>query len=240
MSLRAEIENFTQPDGLISPRDINPTIDSTGNGVLYFSLYCLLMHKNYPHVDMSERIRDVIGKCFTVEEGPWLLHRSQTKAYKEQIAMDDLIGAMAMGYHLKSWVVDAIFHGLKETNWFYKNVRPDEFDLFSMDTWKSWFYRRPDFVLFAYEAMRLKAPIYIRLLGTLVIFIRLMLFSMNDSSFILNHLMISVKNQDLFWAKRLSILFKFKVNMTYGSMVNVLKKHFIYCHPLVNYWRDLF
>lgn len=92
--LRDEIKQYTQPDGLVSP-DKNPTPDSTGNGILYLSLYHVLLFKrNECTVDDMREYQTAIAAC-QVKMIPGLFNRSKTKT-QEQISRDDYYGIMVV------------------------------------------------------------------------------------------------------------------------------------------------
>lgn len=93
-SLREEIARFRQPDGLVSPKR-DPEIDSTGNGLLYTSLYMILLGRRGGFSsDDAHEFRRIVNRCWARSGKvlgrtyPGCLSRSPTKT-DEQESWDD-------------------------------------------------------------------------------------------------------------------------------------------------------
>jgi hypothetical protein len=130
----ATIKEYTQPNGLIT-HVRNGGDDSTGNGLLYTSIYLILARRaiNDPSAFISNILNELLAIAKSEVVGyPGLFHRSPTKT-DEPNAHDDLIGLSALTPHLLHRIN---YHGLHH-NWCYNNTNPLKFNI------KQWVSRMP-------------------------------------------------------------------------------------------------
>lgn len=151
MSLRDEVGQYRQSDGLVSPEK-NPTLDSTGNGILYTSLYFVaLVLRGLARKEDLKDFEDTISRCRALVYGGFntyfpingCYNRSGTKL-DDQNGHDDYIGlALASKLMKTQHAADILNHrrlysGLFKSVW--NNREPGNF------TTQAWFGRMPDVV----------------------------------------------------------------------------------------------
>lgn len=166
MSLREDIVNYRQNDGLVSP-DYRPTPDSTGNGLLYLSLYFILLHRRneIEDTDFIDFYKTVLN-C-RVPSYPGLFYRSFTKI-EEQEGWDDYIGLVYASSLLNApFANEVLLYGQSHKKYlifrfFYNDLQPDNF------TFKSWFGRNFAVIshFFMCATIR-KVPFLLKILGNI-------------------------------------------------------------------------
>lgn len=160
MSLKEEINEYRQPDGLIVPKSEQVGMENpntTGDGIKHFSMYHgLLVKRGESRPDDFLEFERVIRSCY-VRTG--LPHRSPTKT-GEQISKDALIGATYAGKLLNSKIAYEILDRGNAMRWgpfkwFYPNLFPERFEkggeipwslVFTKDFWSAWMGKNPEVV----------------------------------------------------------------------------------------------
>lgn len=166
MGLREDIVNYRQMDGLVSP-NINPTPDSTGNGLLYTSLYFILLtrRKELQTGDYAD-FYITVDKC-QVPGFKGLFYRSTTKT-KEQEAWDDYVGLSYASVVMGSGDADNILfyghsHKFFSLNYIYNDLAPGKF---SMD---AWFGRNPAITAHFSHCAQVKVGVFKNIISSIVL-----------------------------------------------------------------------
>lgn len=137
MGLRDEIKAWTQPNGLVSERAINPLNDTTGNGLLNLSLYYIaLWNRKELIASDREAFHKTVKTCATSTLFSVPLNRSPTKI-GDQNGWDDYIGVTTASLFLVDSFAYDIYQYGKASGWVYNNV---DMGIFSF---KAWFGRNP-------------------------------------------------------------------------------------------------
>lgn len=133
--LRDEILQYTQPNGLVSERTINPANDTTGNGLLNLSLYYVALwnRREVLYTD-REAFNRVVRSCACSSLFPVPLNRSPTKL-GDQNGWDDYIGVATASVLLGSDLAHQIYAYGKQSHMVFNNVDMGEF------SFKAWFGR---------------------------------------------------------------------------------------------------
>lgn len=145
MSLREEIKEFTDADGLVSPvKTFEGQRNASGNGLLYTSLYYLTLFKRGElTLDDIKRFIDIMKSCQgerigTYTRGP--IHSDRNTSF------DDYIAVLACSRYLSSKISNEILNHGKSTAGYY-NASPDPKFIF-----KQWLWRSPSFAAHCYFA----------------------------------------------------------------------------------------
>lgn len=138
--LSVEIKDYLQPDGLVSPSRY-PGKDSTGNGLLYLSLYQVLRYRKLEMImgDVDYSAFNAIAAC---QIEPGLFKRSPTKA--DQEGVDDYIGIAAYSRYARGPFARNILNYGQSHAWIFNNEVPGKF------SWSSWFGRMPQVIAHFY------------------------------------------------------------------------------------------
>lgn len=241
----SEIEEWRQIDGLISPRERNPSPDSTGNGILYLSLAHICAVLNRFEIKALEYSL-ILQSCYT-SQYPGILNRSPSKE-NDQNGWDDYIGVGAacylMGIPNVSWV------SLNAGNirrfvffkWFFKNNKPDQFNIFSKETWQAWFGRNPS-VITHLQLCSSVWPHALRNLWWSLDTFRKAIFSVgkNHQSVILTYLQVICwdRHWNKPWYIKKSVdFFKRQLKYKYGDFKGVLAYELDQNQPIIKYWPD--
>lgn len=232
--LKEEIASYTQRDGLISPNK-NPGIDSTGNGLLYTSLYYILLHKTGQLTcDDRHRFRNIVLSCRAHGSRFYgLLHRSPTKI-EEQTGHDDYVGVctalMLLDLNNIAWLI--VNFGNKRNllifKWLYNNLCPIEF------TFQAWRGRRPEVVAHMQQCVDTIKVHPLRVLY-MAIYILIGGVDGHHQSIIMRYLIGSYSKYRIVrwaWSK-----FEKRILKKYNrGMADVLAKELGALHPVVRYW----
>lgn len=237
MPLRDEIENYRQPDGLISPQK-TPTADSTGNGLSYLSLYMHLLNRLRDlTISDVKSFLDTTNNCqlkqstgdgrFVYISG--IFNRSPTKIH-DQNGFDD--------YVLMSWASSALARTIvnagKSWFWTYNNVD------FNKVTFQSCFGLRPQVVAHFYWCALDRPNIFWRF-GWAMSIIFQSLFGLSDSTAsVIAYAMVDASLLDTDPLVRYaSKLFKQRFNKQWGSdsLKNALFGYIGKDHPIAIYWQ---
>lgn len=152
MSLKEDIKAYTDADGLVAPRLVNPgETNASGNGVLYLGEYMAILSR-IGELTMSDKIKfhDIITSCMPVSRG--LLHRSPT--HEGQEGPDDYVGllvgcAITKNVQIAQWVID---FGWKHYG-FFNNEVPGTFKRKDGSfNWSAFLVRQPQLIALAYWA----------------------------------------------------------------------------------------
>jgi hypothetical protein len=230
VGLREEIENYRQPDGLISP-DLKPGPDSTGNGLLYFSLYhILLVRLGLSRPSDLDEFESVVRTCY-VPGHVGLLRRSPTKT-EEQESFDDYVAVMEAARVLNSRVRFEIyqygFSSQRLINFIYNNLSPEAF------SWKAWLGRNPALVAHFRRCLGLTPSMF----GFTWHYFSIVFSSVyNDSSCLQTWLKLQAAKDDSrlmeveaqIWEWRLERFWK-------QGLKSVLEHHLGSEHALARYW----
>jgi hypothetical protein len=240
--LKDDIKRYRQVDGLISP-DENATPDSTGNGLLYTSLYYVLLYnlRLCTPEDVKE-YQEIVKKCAVKYHGITLglLNRSQTKT--DQGSRDDYIGVLVASNLLNvSYRFDIYTWGLHcgrvKNNYNNRNI----FKL----TWSSWLGRFLDWKYTLKVSCNKEPNLYDRV-KYLIAICWASLFRMHDtSSVILFKLIETMPNyNETFFHMLALVFFEYRIVKKWGSFQNVLAHHFGnediergMKHPIARYWK---
>lgn len=170
MSLKDEIANWTDSDGLVTPNYRPQTKDETGNGILYTSIaHCLMV--------MRGELRDtydynmfycVMRSCQVPDARPrrlkpvpnvisGLFHRSPNKTQELQ-GDDDYIGVCAASKLMDAPFAREILKYGRKHRWSFNNLEPGKW------TPRTWFGRKPQFVAHVMFSACQMPPLYLRLL----------------------------------------------------------------------------
>lgn len=235
MGLREEIKDYLQPDGLIVPRQSREgeeLPDSTGNGLLYLSLYhILLVRRGESRVLDYQDFERIVKSC---EREAGLMHRSPTKIF-EQNSFDDYVGVCAASYHLKSrWAHRIVNYGNGAKRWpfkwIYNNLEPGKM------TKQSWFGRRPDVIAHMQFSTSIITPHIFRVIWQAVAIAVSDVGS--DSSVIQRFLMIEVAKERSLLIRMASAIWHWRLNRAWPyGFKQVLARHFDGLHPIVRYWK---
>lgn len=211
--LRDEIKLYTQPNGLITERTLNPSNDTTGNGLLNLSLYYALLwnRKELLPLDKDEFHR-VVKTCACVPSFPVPLNRSPTKI-GDQTGWDDYIGVALASLLLgDSYAMDIYEYG-KSSGWMFNNVQVGEF------SWSAFFGRNP--AISAY--FMLCGGKDLSYLERLAMQIHICCRSSDATS------------QILAWCMNTALLIR-GVKVKNFDIDGALKKYLSIEHPIVKYW----
>lgn len=238
MSLKGEIKDWRQDDGLVTPKNEllgQESIDSTGNGLLYASLYYIQLVKNG-----DARISDLIefdamvSRCLSIQG---FLNRSESKGSSEQTGHDDYIGVCAASYLLRSKVaLNLIDAGNRKWfiffKWLYKNNDPVRRDILSLDTWRAWFGRMPWNICAMQYSTGLIKPHFLR---RVFLALSILLCSMTSSSVLQAYCRLQCVGERCFMVNLASIVFNWRVDNN-GGMANIIALELDRNHPIVRYW----
>lgn len=239
--LKEEIEQYRQPDGLISP-DKNPGIDSTGNGILYLSLYMLCLMRTGVY-DFSNALEyaEAIDKC-RMQGPPGRYQRSKTKV-GDQTGRDDYYGILGVDSlcRVRHYSLGIYSYGNKVRFWPFKFVY--DIGVENKFTLPAWFGRFPDFELVAGASVE-KTP---RLFAKLKYFFYAVSTSLtakdNSSGLILAYLAsLTTRFEGGYLVHKANQIISNKLHSV-GGMQYVLAIHFgrgDYSqgikHPIAKYW----
>jgi hypothetical protein len=234
--LRDEIEEYRQPDGLITPdseRDGMEAPDTTGNGLLYASLYyILLVRRNESIPDDVNSFEDVVHPAYTAVPG--ILNRSATKI-GDQTGRDDYVGVVAASRYLKTKDAYIILNAGNRRRflifkWFYQN---------GPHVWKSWMGRYPTFITFLQwvggDAVGGVTPNFLRILCTSAdMFISWALRSRSATSVIIRWLQVdAILGRHWLTDTACSLWMDF---IGKDGMRQALEEHLGKDHPIARYW----
>ncbi len=232
--LRAAIRTWQQPDGLVSNLNY-PGPDSTGNGLLYTSLYYIALYNRGELEDRdAKEFQDLVTQCSAHNRSFYgLLNRSPTKKY-EQTAYDDyvavtlaskLLGLNDLAWVIVNWGNQRRFLLFK---WLYNNLVPIEFTL------QSWMGRRIDAVAHIQSCVDVISVNYLRLLY-LFLYILFGSTKGHHQSIIIRYIYGKHSRYKMIrwaWSR-----FEKKVVKQYNlGMRQVIAKELGDLHPIVVYW----
>jgi hypothetical protein len=252
LALKDEIKSYVQPDGLISP-DSPATPDSTGNGLLYLSLYhILLVRSGLSRPDDFAAFNSVVSACVVRRSAAGqtsffkgLFTRSPTKVY-EMESLDDYIGICAASRVLASdQAADVVMRGISHRffcfRWIYNCLSPGKF------TAQSWFGRMGGVIAHFLWSADLKPNLFRRIWWAVSV-VSAGAFTPRDStSVILTSLMVdTMAGKSLlctlagaFWSWRVCVAWgtNHLVNGDSAAMALALADHLGRGHPIAKYWR---
>lgn len=243
MDYWAEVKEWTQPDGLVTPRTKLPNADTTGNGLLYLSLVqvCAVLNR---HPLRSVEYSHIVRSCY-VPNHPGILKRSPTKE-NDQNGWDDYVGVATACYIMG--MPQLIWQSLNAGNvrrfglfkWFFKNNKPGLFRLFSKETWQAWFGRNPSVICH----LQLCSGVWPHALRVLwwsfdVVFTAYWSMGKNHQSVILMYLQVMC--WDRHWVKPWHVekavaLFKKRLKLKYGDFKGVLVHEIDQNQPIIKHW----
>ena len=212
--------------------------DTTGNGLLYASLYYiqLVLNGEARAADFTE-FESIIKRCMT-QDG--FLNRSQSKGSNEQTGRDDYVGVCAaariMGSRIAWRLVDAgnrkWFFGLLK--WKYKNHEPQNNSLLSLDTWKAWFGRMP----WDIAAMQWAADIEPHFIRRAFLAASIAWSSTKPSTTLQTWMRYACSKERCWMVESAWEVFRTRVQSA-GGFEKILSGELERDHPILRYWRDL-
>lgn len=249
MALKDEIAKFTQPDGLISP-DVFPTVDSTGNGLLYLSLYHLLLvrlgisrpedYDSFNAIVMSCVVQDDVGVKLR-----GLYYRSPTKKW-EMESWDDYVGVAVAARRMSSTISsDIAARGRSSRSfvirWIYNCLAPGKF------TRQSWFGRDPAIPATFLWATNLKPSILRRFAVAVSIAWSAIAMPKNASNVVQTWLKLDACDSRSFLVVMAGVLWSWRTRHAWGVghmadpdravMALALGEELGPSHPIPSYWR---
>ena len=249
MSLREDIDEWRQPDGLIVPKQERigvENIDTTGDGIKHFCLYhALLVRRGESKPEDFEEFERVIRSCFI---RPGLPHRSPTKT-EEQIGKDAII---AIAYAAKmmnsrlAWEVlnygnSARFLSIK---WFYPNLFPELFEnggkvplsmIFKRNFWQAWIGKNPE-VICHLQYAGLPSNHEPHFFRKVWLWVFLIVSSVSKGTvYSLAYMMCEIASGKDDYGEIFIEIWKSRIKNA-GGIINRLKEEYEEDHPLVRYW----
>ena len=102
--------------------DKNPSINSTGNGLLHLAFFCTVLKKLEQAETLSMLVQKTISSC---EVRPGLFNRNPWKGQSELTSWDEYFAICALSklYSLR-FANEICLRGIS-ANWFFDNQRPD-------------------------------------------------------------------------------------------------------------------
>jgi hypothetical protein len=235
MSLKDEIIEWTQPNGLVSTVKY-PVDDSTGNGLAYTALYYWLLFKRGEARDPSlcDQFNQIFIKCL-VPGYYGLINRSPTKL-NDQDGWDDYVclSAASGKNALNVYVAERIYLHGRGYFWVYNNVTPCKF------TFQSWLGRSLAFVSHVKSAVGVKPNFIERLVWAFSVALSGIFDPDNATSRVLSFLMIETMNEKDLVCLIASKIFFVRLKKKFpGGMKEVVAKWIgAVEHPIVKYWPE--
>jgi hypothetical protein len=216
-----EIEAYRQPNGLFS-NQINPTNDSTGNGIAITSLAAYVAFQNGGNsLDFRSGLMNAIVPC-QVPNLSGLLNRSPTKI-GDQEGWDDYVMLLSIVSSWKLPIGQRILDYGKANLFFFNNVTPGKKSL------ELFLGRYPQFIAHCYFGNGSMPNPFSWLAWMIGIFFSA--FSNDDTDIVLNYMMIQSAPD--------SLVSKFWRKMNHPDRVKsaVLAWLSNPDHPIVKYWK---
>lgn len=236
MSLRDEILEYQQPDLLVVPKnEVNgqERQDTTGNGLLYTSLYYILL---YEHKELTEQDRQdfdrIVRSCM---QEPGLLDRSKTKP-EDQNSRDDYIGVCVASRLMQLAISHDICeygktHGPLWFKWYYKNTNEKS----SLSVFfRAWFGRWIEVPALIQKCAFYKPNIFRRL----YVFFKLLTSSVNDDvSCLINSLICIAFRRQSHLMDFSIMLYQIRLHKKHeNGLKSVLERLLEPQHPIAKYW----
>lgn len=237
MDLREEIKPYIDENNLVLPHRNNPGSAESGNGLLYTSIYYLLLFvtgklTKDDVLEFSRRVLDceVVGRV-------GLFHRASDKT-GEQIGWDDYIAVIALASLIGANVVKISIRKQSQKRYWlflrfcYPNLNPDKLRPF-----KAWFGRNPWFVAFA----KISLGMWFSFVASGVLSLRLVLSARfgSPSGWHLDWLMVEALKKRTMWIDSASAYWwKTTGAAEPGGIAEILRYEFRSPqHPIVEYAR---
>jgi hypothetical protein len=227
MSLRNEILDYVDADGLVSPRRVEDKTarSASGNGLLYTSEYMIALHLrgDLNLTDIEGFVR-VLRSC---QKEPGLFNRSPI--HKDQNAPDDYTGILAACHMIGiEEFPRAIYKYGNEHGWVFDNT--------GEGSKSAWFWRMPHLVAAIKIAAGEKCELWRQIYTTAVILWAIRAKREDQDAHTLTWLLTKITD-DKWIPRQAGKLWRWKFKRQYPrGLGQVLSDYFNCYHPLANYF----